>query len=218
MHHRVAMKHLIPAVLASLLLVPAAFAQSRSFDLTANVVWLDPTGGGTFEDLTDPQDLEFDSEIGYGLAANIFFGERISTEFAIARVQPDATITRRRAVGSPGSGNLQITPLTAVLQFHFAPNGFIDPYVGAGAAYVLYEFDAQGVTNIDQIDFDDDVGLAVNAGLGIRLGNRFGVTLDAKYIPITSNATAVVVGTNQERTGEFEVSPIILSAGLSLRF
>jgi outer membrane protein len=212
------MKQLIPAVLASLLLVPAAFAQDRSFDLTANVVWLDPTGGGTFEDLADPSDLEFESEIGYGLAANVFFGGRLSTEFAIARVQPDTTITRRRPIGGTGSGNLQITPVTAVLQFHFAPNGFIDPYVGAGAAYVLYEFDVQGISNLDQIDFDDDIGLAVNAGLGIRLGNRFGINIDGKYVPIESSATAIVVGTNEERSGEFEVSPIIISAGLSLRF
>ena len=212
------MKYLIPAVLASLLLVPTAFAQSRAFDLTANVVWLDPTGGGTFEDLADPADLEFDSEIGYGLAANIFFGGRLSTEFAIARIQPDTTITRRRATGGEGSGNLQITPVTAVLQFHFAPNGFIDPYVGAGAAYVLYEFDVQGVSNLDQIDFDDDVGLAVNAGVGIRLGDRFGINIDGKYVPLESNATAVVVGTNNERSGQFDVSPIIISAGLSLRF
>ena len=212
------MKLIIPAVLASLLLIPTAFAQSRTFDLTANVVWLDPTGGGTFEDLSDPTDLDFQAETGYGIAANIFFGGRLSTEFAIARVQPDATITRRRATGAEGSGNLQITPLTAVLQFHLAPNGFIDPYIGAGAAYVLYEFDAQGVTNIDQIDFDDDVGLAVNAGLGIKLGQRFAINIDGKYVPIESDATAVVVGTNQERSGQFEVSPIIVSAGLSLRF
>jgi outer membrane protein len=211
------MKLIIPAVLASLLFVPTAFAQ-RTFDLTANFVWLDPTGGGTFEDLADPTDLDFEAETGYGIAANIFFGGRVSTEFAIARIQPDATITRRRATGDVGTGNLQITPLTAVLQFHFAPNGFIDPYIGAGAAYVLYEFDAQGVSNIDQIDFDDDVGLAVNAGLGIRLGDRFGINIDGKYVPIESDATAIVVGTNQERSGQFEVSPIIISAGLSLRF
>jgi outer membrane protein W len=105
-----------------------------------------------------------------------------------------------------------------VLQWHFAPNGFIDPYIGGGAAYVLYEFDAQGVTNLDQIDFDDDVGLAVNAGLGIRMGDHFGIVIDGKYVPVESNATAVVVGTNQERSGQFDISPIIISGGLSLRF
>ena len=214
------MKSLIPAALVLLLLVPSAAAQSRSFDLTANVVWLDATGGGTFEDLADPSELDIEADIGYGLAANIFFGERISTEFAISRIEPETNITRRRAVGGSGpGGNLQIMPVTAVLQFHFAPNSFIDPYVGAGAAYVLYDFSAsQGVHNIDEIDFDDDIGLAVNAGLGIPLGRNFGLTIDGKYVPTESNATATVVGTNQERSGEFNVSPIIISAGVSLRF
>ena len=213
------MKWLIPAVLASLLLVPSAFAQSRSFDLTANYVWLDPTGGGTFEDLADPAELDIDADGGYGLAANIFFGERLSAEFAVARIEPETNV-RRRSVGAtaPG-GNLQITPVTAVLQFHLAPNGFLDPYIGAGAAYMIYDFsESQGVHNLDQIDFGDDVGLAVNAGLGIRITPRFAINIDGKYIPIESSATAVVVGSNQERVGEFDVSPIIISAGLSLRF
>jgi outer membrane protein len=208
------------AVFALLLLSPAASAQSRFFDLTGNFVWLDPQGGGTFEDLTDPADLDIDAEAGFGIAANVFFGRRLSAEFAVARIEPETRITRTRAIGGSGpGGNLQITPLTAVLQFHFAPNGFIDPYVGAGAAYVLYDFsESQGVHNLRQIDLQDDIGLALNAGIGVRLGPRFGLTLDGKYVPIESDATAVVVGTNQQRTGQFDVSPIIISAGLSLRF
>jgi outer membrane protein len=193
-------------------------AQQRSFDLTGNVVWLDPTGGGTFEDLSDPAEIEIDSDVGYGVAANIFFG-RFSTEFAISRIEPETSV-RRRAVGSTGpGGNLEIMPVTAVLQFHLAPDGFIDPYIGAGAAYMIYDFsESEGVNGLDQIDFDDDVGLAVNAGVGIRLGNRFGINLDAKYVPIESSATAVVVTGGPESETKIDVSPIILSAGLSLRF
>jgi outer membrane protein len=213
------MKHFVFAVLALLLFVPMASAQ-RSFDLTANAVWLDPSGGGSFDDLSDPADIDIDADLGYGVAANIFFSDRISTEFAIARIEPETTITRRRAIGPavPG-GDLEIMPVTAVLQFHFAPQGFIDPYIGAGAAYVLYDFSSsQGFHNIDQIDFDDDVGLAVNAGIGIRLGQRLGLNVDAKYVPIESNATAVTIDPNGESAGRFDVSPIIISAGLSLRF
>lgn len=212
------MKSIVPAVLASFLLIPTAFAQSRSFDLTGNVVWLDPTGGGEFEDLEEPAELEIDADAGYGLAANIFFTDRISTEFAIARIEPETTITRRRAVGGQG-GTLDIMPITAVVQFHFAPNGFLDPYIGAGAAYVIYDYSGDTSPDVvNNIDVDDDVGLALNAGLGIRLGNRFGITLDGKYVPIESNARAVIVGANEESQGRVDVSPIILSAGLSLRF
>lgn len=215
------MKHLIPAVLASLLLVPAAFAQNnRAFDITANAVWLDPTGGGTFEDLDDPAELDIETDLGPGLAVNVFFSDRISIEFAGASIEPETNITRRRAIGGSGpGGNLNIIPLTAVVQFHFAPNGFIDPYIGGGAAYVLYDFsESQGVHNIDEIDFDDDLGFAVNAGLGIRLSNRLGLTIDAKYVPIESNARAVIINSNEESEGRFDVSPVMFSAGLSLRF
>lgn len=209
------MRYLASAVFALLFVFPA-FAQNRAFDLTGNVVWFDSSGGGEFEDLADPTTIEFEGTRGYGLAANVFFGNRISTEFAIARIDAEAT-TRRRAVTSPG-GNIDIMPVTAVLQFHFAPNAVIDPYVGAGVAYVLFDdVDANGVNNIDRIDFDDDYGVAVNAGLGIRLGNNFGLTVDGKYIPLESSARAVFVG-GGESEAQFDMNPIILSAGLSLRF
>lgn len=211
------MRYVIPALFALLLVTPAV-AQDRFFDITANAVWLDSTGAGSFEDLGDPTDIEFDGQLGYGLAANIFFSNRISVEFAISRIDSEAQVRRRRVVGPAVSRNLEIMPVTAVLQFHFAPRGFIDPYIGAGAAYVLFDdIEANGIGNLDRIDFDDDVGLVVNAGIGIRLGNRFGITLDGKYVPLESSARAVVIG-GGETEGRVDINPIILSAGLTLRF
>jgi outer membrane protein W len=193
-------------------------AQNRYFDLTANAVWFDATGGGSLSDLGDPGELDFDSTLGYGLAANVFFSDRISVEFAIARIDTETRFTRRPAAARPG-GNLEIMPVTAVLQFHFAPNSLIDPYIGAGAAYVLFDdISASGVSNLDRIDLDDDVGLAINAGVGIRLGRRFGLTLDGKYVPLEAKARGVIVGGTQTSEARIDVNPIILSAGLSLRF
>ena len=51
-----------------------------------------------------------------------------------------------------------MTPLTGVLQWHFAPAGFIDPYIGAGAAYVLFDnVNGYGNLGVDKINFKDDV-------------------------------------------------------------
>lgn len=210
------MRYVVTAVLALALSLPA-FAQRRFLDLSANAVWVDPSNSGSFEDLADPATIDFDPSVGYGAAANVFFSDRVSIEFAISRVDSDTTV-RRRAVTAPG-GNLQMMPVTAVMQFHFAPNGFIDPYIGAGAAYVLFDdVEANGVSGLESIDFEDDAGLAINAGLGIRLGERFGLVIDGKYVPLESNAKAVVLGTGQTSEGKVNISPIILSAGLSLRF
>lgn len=205
-------------VLVMFVAVPMS-AQDRSFDLTGYVAWVDSSSEGTFDDDTaNPIDVNFDGTMGYGLAANVFFSDRISAEFAIVRVESDVRF-RQRAVAN-GNTQAEMMPITAVLQFHLAPNGRFDPYIGAGAAYVLIDDvdTPDELNNIDfeSLDFDDDVGLALNAGLGIRLTNNLGLTLDAKYVPLESSATAVAAVGNQEV--KFDINPVILSAGLSLRF
>jgi outer membrane protein len=214
------MNRAVPILVVLLIAAVPMSAQSRGFDLTGYVTWVDSSSEGTFDDTTsNPVDVNFDGTMGYGVAANIFFGDRLSTEFAIVRVNSDVNI-RQRAVNNAGDTEAEMMPITAVLQFHLAPHGTFDPYFGAGAAYVLIDdVDAPDeLNNIDfeSLDFDDDVGLALNAGLGIRLTNNFGITLDAKYVPLESSARAVRTSGSQDVS--FEINPVILSAGLSLRF
>jgi outer membrane protein W len=214
------MKHAVPITL--FLFVVAAVpmsAQGRAFDLTGYASWVDTSSEGTFDDTTsNPVDVNFDGTLGYGLAANIFWGDRISTELAIVRVETDVNV-RQRAVAN-GNTQAEMMPITGVLQFHFAPNGRVDPYIGAGAAYVLIDDvdapDELNNLNFESLDFDDDVGLALNAGLGVKLTNNFGLTLDAKYVPLESSARAVRTTGNQDV--KFDINPVILSAGITLRF
>ena len=215
------MKRAVPITLILLLVaaVPMS-AQSRGFDLTGYVSWVDTSSEGTFDETTsNPVDVNFDGTLGYGLAANVFFSDRISAELAIVRVDSDVTF-RQRAVNNPGDTQGELMPITAVLQFHLAPNGRFDPYIGAGAAYVLIDDvdspDELNNLDFESIDFDDDVGLALNAGLGIKLTNNLGLTLDAKYVPLESSARAV--RTSGTTDVKFDINPVILSGGLSLRF
>lgn len=215
------MKHLTTffSLLFLAVAVPAA-AQDRSFDLTGYAAWVDSSSEGTFDaDGVDDIDINFDGTLGFGIAANVFFADRISAEFAIVRVQNELNF-RRRAVGGATSSDVEMMPITGVLQFHFAPNGRFDPYVGAGAAYILIDDvdapDELGNIDFESLDFDDDVGLVINAGVGIKITDNFGLTLDAKYVPLESSATAVRTTGNQDV--RFDLNPVILSAGLSLRF
>ena len=212
------MKYLASAALALLVSFPLA-AQQRFFDLNGFYVWADPQGGGELEDLADPADIEFDSDTGYGGSVNFFIGDRLSIDIGASVISPDTEI-RRRAIGSPG-GNVEIAmiPVTAILQFHLIPNGVIDPYIGGGAAYVLFEdADDIGIDDLDRLDLEDDVGFAVNAGVAIRLGNRFGIIVDGKYVPIEADATAVNLGETEAEDTRIDISPIIISAGVQIRF
>jgi outer membrane protein len=203
--------------------VPAASAADRFFDLTAAAVWVDPNSSGTFNaaNPNQPFDVSFDGKLGYGIAANIFFSDAISLELAASEVRPEATF-RTRPSGLATTGNdLKMIPLTAVLQWHFIPKGRIDPYIGAGAAYILFDDlgNANDVNNLgfDRIDFKDDAGLALNAGLGIGLTNNLALTLDGKYVPLKSSATAVYA-VGPSTTTKVKINPVMFSAGLTLRF
>ena len=158
------------------------FAANRAFDLDVNAVWVDPNSSGTFN-RTNPLTIDFKGDLGYGAAANIFFGT-LSLEVAAARVRPKANLT---AAGfSSLNHRVNMLPITGVLQWHFAPNGFIDPYLGAGAAYVLFN-DLNGSAGaahdlgVNRIKFKDDAGFAADAGLSIRIGSNMDIHGDVKY-------------------------------------
>ncbi|MGZ7039719.1 MAG: OmpW/AlkL family protein [Thermoanaerobaculia bacterium] len=214
---------LLTFALMSVLAVPA-LAADRFFELTGAAVWVDPSSSGTFNSANpnQPFDISFDGKLGYGIAANIFFADAVSLQLAGAEVKPEATF-RIRPSGTTATGTsaLKMIPLTAVLQFHLLPNGRIDPYVGAGAAYVLFDKPDRasdvGNLGVNRIDFKDDVGLALNAGLDIGLTKNFGITIDGKYVPLKSSATAVFV-TGPDTTTKVKINPVIFSAGLTLRF
>ncbi|MCU1349966.1 MAG: rane protein [Acidobacteria bacterium] len=198
------------------------FAADRTFDITGWAAWVDPNSNGTFNSPTpnQPLDVNFDGKLGYGASVNVFFGEHISTEFGAFWVRPDARFSNGGPVFT--GGDLKMIPITAVLQYHILPKGFIDPYVGAGAAYVLFD-NVSGTSDlknvgINQINFKDDVGLALNAGIGFALTPNFAIVADGKYVPLKSSATAVyATGTNSPGT-KVKINPVIFSAGLSLRF
>lgn len=198
-------------------------AQDRSVDVTGFVTWVDISGDNRIDNgFDDPFDLEFDSDTGFGASVNVFWSNRISTEFAASTVSSDVTFNPATG-GLPGflAGDLEMIPITAVLQYHFAPNSRIDPYVGGGAAYVLFD-ELDGGDDVDdvdfeKIDFDDDAGFVVNAGVDFGLTDNFAINLDAKYVPVSSSATAVFA-TGPGQAFDIEVNPLIVSAGARFKF
>lgn len=211
-------------LLMAIVAVPA-MAADRSFELKGFAIWVDPNSNGTFNSSTpnQPFNIDFKGDLGYGIGANIFFGQALSLELTASEVRPEVTFPgRTRPSGSRGNSNLKMIPLTAVLQWHFAPNGFIDPYIGGGAAYILFDNvsnvnDVSGL-NLNEINFKDDVGFAANAGLSFRIAPSFAINVDGKYVPLRSSANAVFAGNNGTASSKVKINPVMFSAGIEWRF
>lgn len=209
-----------------LLLAIAIPAHARNIDITARYSWFDLSGDTTIENTAveeiDDVRIDFDSETGYGIAVNFFIGHRLSIEASASRFEPEAAATSANPSIIAGAiDQLEVVPLTAVLQLHLAPEATFDPYLGAGVGYVLIDDidnreDLEAI-EIERVDLDNDYGLVLNLGFSWDLMPGLALNVDGKYMPLDSGATVVFL-TGPAQDTSFEVNPLTLSAGISLQF
>lgn len=204
--------------LLSIAMMVGATGYAADVDLTGWASWVDPMG-----DVESEPSIDFDSELGFGVGVNVYWSEKFSTEFAVYSVEPEVLVTRSLDFGGVVRNTVGINAIsfTAMLQYHFRPEQRWSPYVGAGAAYALFDqVDDPGdldELNLREIDLGEDLGFAVNGGVNWKFSERWRLNADVKYIPIESDANIIPIeGSN---TGaEVGYSPLILSTGLTFRF
>ena len=206
---------------AMFLVAMPGLAADRGLEVAGWYVWMQPTADGTFNAGTpvEPFDVNFTTDSGYGVSANMFLGSRFSVELAVSQVKTSIELEARGREANLPSRSTTVMPITGTLQFHFAPDAMIDPYLGVGAAYtIIGSVDDTTATPLSVDDVESGgVGYLVNAGLSVELTEQFGLLLDAKYVPSGSEG----VGTLNDAAGtqaDVKVSPIIVSLGFSYRF
>ena len=198
--------------LAALLLLLASFplaAQSTDIGL-----WI--AGAQIGDTNTDGSTIKFDDGRGFGASLNHFWTDHLSTEIGATALKSDNGGIYQDRIRLVSTGELKMTPITAMAQWHFGRHARIDPYVGAGVAYVLtddLQSDDLDATGIGKVEIDDGTGWTVGAGATFNLSDRFGITLDGKYIRFRPDS-AGPGGT----TVRLDFDPLVISAGMRLRF
>jgi len=112
----------------------------------------------------------------------------------------------------------KVLPPTLTLQYHFAPDSNIRPYVGAGINYThFFDEETQGTIHgiTGKVDLEDSWGLAAQAGVDIDIDDTWFVNFDVKYIDI--DTTAHLRGAADVRVN-VEVDPIVWGIGVGRTF
>jgi outer membrane protein W len=218
------MKFLTAAATLLLIAAPLA-ARDRGPEVAAWYVWMQPGAEGTFNagDPAEPFDVDLSGDTGYGVSGTLFLGNRVSAEVGVSQVKTSIELDELDSETRRQRRTSTIMPITATLQYHFAPNAMIDPYIGVGAAHILLG----KIDELDDSDDEEDLSVAdidsagtnylVNFGLSIELTETFGALIDAKYIPGGSKARARLNDAAATES-EIEFAPIIVSIGFSYRF
>ena len=186
-----------PVVIAITLLVVFAAAplaaQDRAVDLTIWGTSADVQGSNRFSDTFD---TDFESGDGFGLSANIFMTKHFSTEIAAFAVSSDASLAIPD-VAPLSLGSVDMTPVMAGVQFHILGQSRFDPYIGAGAAYVMaddLESNDLDVVGVGAVDLENELTYYLNAGVGFHFTPWFALVADGRYIPYEPSSKSAVTG------------------------
>ena len=112
-----------------------------------------------------------------------------------------------------------IAPITGMIQYHIAPYGKLNPYVGVGYHYGITG-GSSGTT------FNNTYGMVMQIGVSSWLDNDFGVEIDFKKYKMASKLTYKTYSTlsnlysdynNVPMVSRIQLDPAILSLGLVYR-
>ncbi len=115
-------------------------------------------------------------------------------------------------------------PPTLLLQYHFAPEAKVRPYVGLGLNFTLFydedasaSFEAAAGGSSD-VDLDESLGLAGQLGLDIGLNETWFLNFDVKYIDLSTDATIQTPGAFGTVEVGVDIDPVVFGIGFGRRF
>lgn len=138
-----------------------------------------------------------------------------------------AATTKHNASGKTGTtggiGKLASTwvlPPTLTVQYHFAPEAKVRPYVGTGVNYTMFYSEKpsaalEATVGQTDVNMTDSLGWAAQAGIDIALNEKMFLNFDLKYIDTTARLATTAIGTQRVK---ISLDPIVFGVGVGFRF
>ena len=94
-------------------------------------------------------------------------------------------------------------PPTVGVNYHFAPDAEVSPFLGVGLNYTyFYNTKGRGLLQGSKVKIDNSWGVAGHAGLDFKLSPQWILTADVRYMDIKSN-----VHVDSEKVGKVKIDP-----------
>lgn len=164
-------------------------------------------------ELDNEVSLEFDEDTGFAISLNQFWTEQFSTELAVQKYGAEMTLDFE--VGVPenlGIGEIDVTSITAMAQWHFNRVGRFAPYVSGGVAHLSGDATLFTIEGDETSDLESEIAFAAAVGANIRLTERVFLATELKYTPWSA------IAENDEDGEGFDLDPLVLGVGLKARF
>lgn len=144
-----------------------------------------------------------------------FFTDHIATELVLATSKHDVGATLV-GVGDVDLGEVRLLPPTLLLQYHFRPNKTFRPYAGAGLNYTMFLNEEAPGGAVTDIDYDDSVGYALQAGFDYGLNKHWMLNFDAKRLWLNTDVS--ITSGLGPLSADVDLNPWLISTGIGYRF
>jgi outer membrane protein len=157
--------------------------------------------------------VDIDDDTVPELDISYFFTDNIAAELILATTRHDVK-DNGSTLGDVDLGRVSLLPPTLTVQWHFLPDGQVRPYAGAGLNYTFfYDESAPGGT-VTSIDYENNVGYALQAGVDIGIDDHWGINADLKKIWLQSDVTL----NGGAIAADVDLDPWIFGLGVAYRF
>lgn len=217
------MKLVIGASLFALAIAAPAQAQVKAGDVLvrARAIVVSPTEeAGSITPGFPTGSVGVSDSVAPEVDFTYMWSDHIGTELILATTKHD--VGGRGSIAALGDvASTWVLPPTLTLQYHFAPQAKVRPYVGAGVNYtIFYSSDAsrslENAIGKTDVKLKDSFGYALQAGVDVDLTDRVFLNLDVKYIDIDTRARLTTGGAVNRVN--VSLDPIVPSIGVGMRF
>jgi outer membrane protein len=161
-------------------------------------------------------DVDISSAFVPELDFTYFFTENWAAELILATTNHDVKAINTDA-GNIDLGDVWLLPPTLTVQYHFT-GAKLKPYLGAGINYTIFYGVNEGSV-ADNVDYDNSVGFALQAGLDYELSEKWFLNLDLKQIFLQTNATVDATSALGATVGaDVDINPLVIGFGFGMKF
>ena len=205
------MKTLIAAAATAAMFAGNAYADDLGIGVRLRGLAVIPAEDATVTPLG--QGVEIDNAFVPEIDFTYYFNDNIAVELIAATAKHEVAAE----AGPTDLGSVWLLPPTLTLQYHFTQ--FKDwtgvdakPYLGAGVNYTFFlaVSDPDGLA----VDYEDGFGGAIQAGVDIPMKDNWYFNIDVKKIFLSTDVSI----NNAAITADVDIDPLIIGAGIGIRF
>lgn len=156
-------------------------------------------------------EVDVDGSVVPELDISYFFNDHVAAELILA-VTPHDVKAEGTSLGNVDLGDVWLLPPTLTVQYHFTPEKQFRPYVGAGLNYTIFFDEDAGA--MSDIDYDNGVGYALQAGFDYGIDEHWAFNADLKKLYLNTDVSI----NNGAVTADVDLDPWIFGIGATYRF